>query len=141
MKKTLRWVSLILVCLSFLTMTAFAQETIVPLSSSYIKGSSAGITYKNTGDLEIYFWVSGKSVMSEIGATSIELYEVNGDSSSLIKTYRYTDYGYSHLMGANKGVHTASVTYSGTKGQQYYAKVYLTVGNSSGSDSIIEIAQ
>lgn len=141
MKKTLRWISLILVCLLFLTMTGFAQGTLSLLSSSYIKGSSAGITYKSNGDLEIYFWVSGKSVMTEIGATSIGLYEVDGNSATLIKTYRYTDKEYSHLMGANKGVHTSSVTYSGTAGRQYYAKVYLKAGNSSGSDSIVEIAQ
>lgn len=141
MKRTLRWVSLILVCLSLLTMTAFAQGTLSARSSAYIKGSSAGINYGSNGNLEIYFWVSGKSVMTEIGATSIELYEIDGDSESLIKTYRYTDWGYSHLMGANKGVHTSSVTYNGEEGHQYYAKVCLKVGNSSGSDSIIEIAQ
>ena len=140
MKKGLRWFSLILICLLGLSTTVFATECISPRSSLYISGSDAEITTKSNGNLTISFWVSGTDIMSEVGATSIELYEDNGYSSRLVKTYSASDIEYSHLMGANKVVHRSNVTYSGTVGYKYYAEVHLTAKNASGSDSIIEIA-
>lgn len=143
MKKILRRLLLIVVCLSFLTADAFAVGTVSPRSSEYIKGTSAEIAYRGNGKIEIGFWVSGTSVMTDIGATLIELYEWNeaGDSIKRVATYRYTDPGYSHMMGYNTGIHSSSVTYNGTAGRQYYARVHLKAGNSSGSDTYIHIAQ
>lgn len=143
MKKCLRWLSLVLICLFTLNTvntTVFASESISPKSSLYIIGSDAEIIPQSNGKLTISFWITGTNVMSEIGATSIDLYEDNGHSTSLIKTYRYTDLGYSHLMGTGKLSHRSEVTYNGTVGYRYYAEVHLTARDSSGSDSIIEIA-
>ncbi len=140
MKRIARLFPIILICLLLLSMTAFASELISPRSSLYISGSDAEITAKSNGNLTISFWISGNDIMSEIGATSIDLYEDNGNSTRLIKTYLASKPEYSHLMGANKVVHRSDVTYSGTVGYKYYAEVHLIAGNSSGSDSIVEIA-
>lgn len=140
MKKIVRWFSLSLICLLLLSMTAFASECLSPRASLYISGSDAEITAKSNGGLTISFWISGTDIMSEVGATSINLYEDNGNSTRLVKTYRASDPEYSHLMGTNKVVHRSNVTYNGTVGYEYYAEVHLTAGNSSGSDSIVEIS-
>lgn len=140
MKKVLRRLLLIVLCLLFVTVPSFAAS---PRSSEYIMGTSADITYKNNGNILISFSISGTSVMTDIGATLIELYEWNeaGDSIKRVATYRYTDPGYSHMMGHNDGIYTSYVTYNGTVGRQYYARVHLKAGNSSGSDTYIHIAQ
>lgn len=142
MKKALQRLLLIVVCLSLLTMTAFAQHTLSPRSSLYIMGTNAVINYKSNGKIEVSFMISGTDVMTEIGATLIELYEWNDDghSAKRVATYRYTDPGYSHMMGYNTGVYGSSVTYNGTTGREYYARVHLKAGNSSGSDTFVESA-
>lgn len=139
MKKALRQLLLIVLCLSFVTVPSFAASA---RSSEYIKGTSAVIKYKSGGKIEVSFMVSGTDVMTELGATLIELYEWNDDgiSAKRVATYRYTDPGYSHMMGHNNGVHGSSVIYNGTAGRKYFANVYLKAGNSSGSDTYIEYA-
>lgn len=140
MKKTLRYLVLILICLFALNTTVLASETISPQSSLYIIGSDAEIIPLGNGKISITFWITGTNEMSKIGATSIDLYEDNGQSTTLVKTYRATNLEYSHLMGSNKLSHSSEVTFSGTAGYKYYAKVHLTAKNSSGSDSIVEVA-
>lgn len=139
MKKILRRLLLIVVCLSFLTVPSFAAS---PRSSEYIKGTSAVINYKGNGKIEVSFAISGTSVMTDIGATLIELYEWNDDgySARRVATYRYTDPGYSHMMGHNDGLYGSTVTYNGIAGRKYFANVYLKAGNSSGSDTYVETA-
>lgn len=140
MKQILRRLLLIVLCLSFLTVPSYAAS---PRSSEYIKGTNAVINYKSNGKIEVSFMISGTDVMTDIGATLIELYEWNeaGDSIKRVATYRYTDPGYSHMMGHNDGIYGSSVTYNGIEGRQYYARVHLKAGNSSGSDTYVEIAQ
>lgn len=140
MKRIVRGISITLASLLLLSTTVFASEFSSPRSSLYISGSDAEITAKSNGNLTISFWISGTDIMSEVGATSIDLYEDNGYSTRLIKTYRASSPEYSHLMGANKVVHRSDVDYSGTVGYKYYAKVHLTARNSSGSDSIVEVS-
>ena len=140
MKKVLRRLLLIVLCLSFLTVPSFAAS---PRSSEYIMGTNAGINYKGNGKIEVAFMISATSVMTDIGASLIELYEWNDDgySAKRVATYRYTDPGYSNMMGHNDGIYSSYVTYNGTEGRKYYARVHLMAGNSSGSDTYVESAQ
>lgn len=140
MKKALRRLLLIVLCLLFVTVPSFAAS---PRSSEYIMGTSAVINYKGNGKIEIAFMISGTDIMTDIGATLIELYEWNDDgySAKRVATYRYTDPGYSHMMGHNDGIYGSSVTYNGIAGREYYARVHLMAGNSSGSDTYIHIAR
>lgn len=140
MKKTLRYVLLIFTCLFALNTTVFASEPVSPQSSLYIIGSDAEIVALGKGKISITFWITGTNEMTKIGATYIDLYEINGQSTTLVKTYRSTNSAYSHLMGFNKLSHSSEVTFNGTVGCKYYAEVHLTAKNSSGSDSIVEIA-
>lgn len=140
MKRIVRGISITLVGLLFLSTTVFAAEFSSPRASLFISGSDAKIEANSNGNLTISFWISGTDIMSKVGATSIDLYEDNGYSTRLVKTYRSSAPEYSHLMGANKVVHMSDVDYSGTVGYKYYAKVHLTAENSSGSDSIVEVS-
>ena len=67
--------------------TASASNSILPQSSSYIMGTSADIIAESNGHLIISFSISSYGKMSEIGATSIELYENTGSSTKRVATY------------------------------------------------------
>ena len=56
-------------------------------------------------------------------------------SGTTVKTYNYTDDGFAYLLGHNCSTYTASVSYPGFPGNQYYAVVYFKAGNSSGSET------
>lgn len=132
MKKLSKVLATMLACIFLLNATALAAA---PRSSAYIFYTYANMTAESNGKLKISFSVTGMDVMSKIGASTIKLYENNGKSTTLVKTYRSTDTEYSNMMGSNSLIYANYVTYSGTIGYKYYAEVSFTAGNSSGSDT------
>lgn len=139
MKRSLRWVSLFLVCFFALNTTVFASESMSPRSSLYISGTDASIQAGNNGKITIYFSVTGTNMMTQIGATTIYLYENNGNTQKLIKTFRSSNSEYSNMMGQNTSFHGDNVTYyDGIAGYEYYAEVYLKAADNSGSDVIMQ---
>lgn len=141
MKKTLKRLILVLVCLFTLSTTVFAVEPVSPQASQYISGSSAQIAITSDGRHAISFWITGTGMMTTIGAISIDLYEDDGQTAHLIKSYYYTDPDYSYIMGHNKVIHSAEVPFDATPGCTYYAYVHLKAGNSSGNHAIVQIAR
>lgn len=138
MKKCQRGISLFLVCLFFLNTTAFAVD-MTTKSSSYIAGTNAYITPEHNGLLVITFSISAYGEMSEIGATSIELYEDNGSSTKRVATYKHTNPDYSFIMGSKEWVHAKDIFYNGTVGYKYYAIVHLKASDSFGGDTVTEV--
>ena len=108
---------------------AFAAEI---KSSRYISDCYAAITPTGSGNLKISFQITGTGVMTEIGATKIELKTSDG---ATVKTFRYTDSNYSNMMGENRIFHSNYVTYSGISGKTYYAVVTFYARNDSGGDT------
>lgn len=138
MKSIFKKLSLMLLCLFLLNTTAFANENAIYRSSSYIMGAHAAIKASNNGAMVITFQVSSFSVVSEIGAISIEVYEDNGNTTRCVATYSSSDTSYSDMLATNKSIHSGSITYGGTIGYKYYAKAYLTASDNNGGDTIIE---
>lgn len=139
MKKCLKGLSIALVCLFCLNTTVFASDIFSPRSSTYIVGTNAYITPESNGLLVITFSISTYGKMPEIGATSIEIYEDDGQTVKRVATYNYTNPEYSFIMGSNEGIHAKDVTYNGTIGYKYYAKVYFKASDSFGGDAVTEI--
>jgi len=137
MKKFLRTIAFTLVGLFVLNTVAFASEWKSVRSSSYISNTSAEITAKADCQLRISFSIQGTGRMSELGATTIYLYEDDGRSSKLVKTYRSSDPNYSDMMANNAFYHGSNVTYSGVAGYKYYASVHFKAGDSTGSDTTV----
>lgn len=128
MKNMTRVVSFVLVMAMCLTFASFAVET---RASLYISQIATSITSEN--GITVGFVVVGTGKMTDIGATRIEIKNASG---MVVATYRYTDDGYSHLMGHNTVSYSSSVTYEDAiPGNEYYAVIYYKAGNSSGSDS------
>lgn len=128
MKKTTRVICLVLALIMLSTSATFAIET---RASLYISQVITSITGDN--GITVAFVVIGTGKMTDIGATRIE---IKNSSGLTVATYRYTDIGYSHLMGHNTTSYSSSVTYEdAVPGNDYYAVIYVKAGNSSGSDS------
>jgi len=131
MNKVILFLLVFAVCLSS---TAFLSANAMP-ASDYIRSYSASTYRTGPGNIKVTFEIGGTRTMDDIGSTSIYLYELNGTSWSLVQTFLYTQSSYSHIMTSNTAVHSASVTYAGTSGKQYYATVYLWAGRNGGGDS------
>lgn len=137
MQKVSRSLAVILACLLLLntTATTFASDDIMPLASRYIAGTHSDIIPQSGGKLLITFWVSSPAPMTKLGAASIDVYENNGTGARWVKTILPTDPGCANMLGSGT-YHGSNVTYTGTPGYKYYAKVHLTARNSTGFDTI-----
>lgn len=127
MKKTLtRTICVILILSLCLAPAAMAR------TSEYIVRCSIASEFVSNGKIDFTFKVIGTGTMTEIGATKIE---VKNSYGLTVRTYRYTDIGYSYMMSGGKLSHSGTVTFTGTSGNKYYAVAYFKAGNSSGSDT------
>ena len=137
MKKLFKSCIIVFVYLLALTTSVFAIDDNSTRSSSYIWGTDASIEAGSNGKITIYFSVTGTDIMTQIGATTIYLYEDNGSIEKLVKTFRSSDF--SNMMNQNTSFHGDNVTYyDGIAGYEYRAEVYLKSANNSGSDTIME---
>lgn len=135
MKKFLRRTALFFSILFLFSTVAFASEQITIRASSYITKTVAEISANSGSQLSISFSIQGTRRMSELGATTIYLYEDDGYSSKIVKTYRSTDSNYPDMMAENTFYHGSNVTYDGIAGNKYYAVVNFKAGDSTGSDT------
>ena len=129
MKKAIRLLALVLVLTLGLSGIACAaqEEEITPYSNAYIS-SMIGALSKNGDTLYISFTVCATGTMTSIGASCIKLYTSDGD---LVKTYWPSSY--STMLGSNRGMYSATLSYDGTDGTTYYAVITGYAKNSSGS--------
>lgn len=123
-----------LLILLLLTTPVFAFDQTMPLASDYIAGTYSNISAGSNGNLTISFRVTSPGFMTKLGATSIDIYENNGRTTKLVDTVYATDAGYENMMGTGTS-HASNITFGGTVGYQYYAKVHLTASDSSGEDT------
>jgi hypothetical protein len=133
-RKSLRKISLILIIALSLSSASVITVVTVP-ASDYIFTYNAGISKTGSSGVKVAFEIYGTRTMDDIGATSIYLYESTTSGWNLVQTFIYTQSAYSYIMNSNAGSHSASVTYAGTSGKQYYATVYLWAGRNGGGDS------
>lgn len=133
MKKIFKSFSICIVIIAMFSTTAFASapnDAAAPQANSYIAKTTVGIVALGNGKIEVDFAVTATRPMPDVGAMFVDIYNASG---KCVKTYTYTDSGYSYMMGHNSGKHVASVTYQGVSGQRYYAIVTFYAGNLNGS--------
>lgn len=129
MKKSKIISLLLLICVtaSFLCVGASAR------SSNYLDAYRVVLTPQSNGKIAIMVDVDGIRSMTQIGATTIHLYESeNGTNFTRIKTYNYEDYP--AMMGSGKHHYEDAATYYGVIGRYYYAIGYCYAGDETGYD-------
>lgn len=121
--------AILVICLlsSLLCTMAFAR------SSAYLDTYCATVTPKSGGKVVVTVSVSGVGRMTEIGATTIYIYESSDNKSfTKVATYDYEDYP--EMMGSGTFYYEDPVTYSGKVGYYYFASVYCYAAKDGGSD-------
>lgn len=127
-------ISLILVFVFLFSTVSFAAET----SSLYIAATNAYLT-RSGDNVNVYFYIVGcHTFMDRIGATKVYVYEQNGTTWSLVKTFDSDDSLYtSDMIDTNTGAMSSHVTYTeGSAAKNYYAIVKFYAEKDGGSDTI-----
>lgn len=133
-KKAFRvFIAAIILTLLFSTVS-YASQT----SSEYIAITNAYIT-RSGDNVNVYFYIVGcHTFMDRIGATKVYVYEQNGTTWSLVKTFDSDDSLYtSDMIDTNTGAKSSHVTYTeGSATKNYYALVKFYAEKDGGSDTI-----
>lgn len=131
-KQIVRVVAIIVILCFMLSTLAFASMD----SSAYIGYMSAYIT-RSGNDVNVYFSIVGRGMMNEIGASEIYLYEQNGNTWSLVKTFLASNPNYTaDMLSYNTTAKADHVTYCGSANKNYSAILYFYAANDNGSDTI-----
>lgn len=102
-------------------------------SSDYLDDYSASVTPISGGKMVVTVDVSGVGRMTQIGATTIYIYESTDNKYfTRVATYEYEDYP--EMMGSGTNYCEDAVTYPGKPGNYYFASVYCYAANAKGSD-------
>ena len=131
-KKTLRIIALIIVLTLVISSAAFAAVN----ASEYIAITSAWIT-RDGNSVNVNFYIVGTDTMDMIGVKNVFLYELNGNTWSLVKTFNYTNPVYAATMvNYNSGAKAAYLSYSGSSSKTYFADCRFYAEKDGGSDTI-----
>ena len=131
-RKALRVIAIIVIIVMLMSTVAFATVE----ASAYIAATSAGII-RDGDTVSVNFYIVGTDTMDLIGVKYIYLYELNGSTWSLVKTYSYTSPLYAAtLMVSNSSSNAGSVNYSGSAEKQYYALCWFYAEKDGGHDSL-----
>jgi hypothetical protein len=130
--KNLRIIALIIILTMLLSTVAFATIN----ASAYIAATSAWIT-RDGNTVKVNFYIVGTDTMDQIGVKYVYLYEKNGNTWSLVKTFAYTNSQYSATMMASSiSAHAGYLSYSGSASKDYFASCRFYAEKDGGSDTI-----
>jgi len=118
---------LALVLTTLLATVAVATEV---SASALIVSHSCSASAGTDGEMDVTFSITGKKIMSTIGAKSIYFYVKNGNTWKFDKLY--TQY-YIGMSAENKLTHGNTITYQGKAGTEYKIVVTLFVEDSEGA--------
>lgn len=137
MKRSVRCLAFALTVFMLLATPAFAAEKGITRGSDYFASSSVYLYRLSGTSFEAWFHITAVRGMDELGASSIRIQESeDGENWTTVQTYlRDTN---SHLIAEDTCAHSSYVTYSGTKGMYYRAKIIFFAKNSNGWGSVTE---
>lgn len=134
--KQSRLLKIVALCLTFtLVLPVHANAASAEARASYYLDSYQAYVYPaGSGEVQVWFNVTGVNYMDEIGALTIELYESKDNATwTHVKTYLYT--AYPSILGYNKVYHSGHVTYQGIVGRYYKAYVCIWAGRDGDGDT------
>lgn len=129
MKRFYRCVCGLLAMAMLMVIPAFAAEE---RASNYFWSSSVYLHKTSATTFEAWFDVDAVSKMDELGASEIKI-QRSSDGVNWTTMKTYTKESYSNLICENTGSHAACVSYTGTAGYYYRAKITLYAKKGTGS--------
>ena len=137
MKRLTKGICVLLVCVMVLSTAAIAAEPVEPRGSDFFVYSSVYFWRKTGQTYEIWFDVTSKGNMLELGARKIVVQRsVDGENWVTARTILKEDYP--HMTEMDTFRYTNCVTFAATNGYCYRAIVYLYARNSTGIGSMME---
>ena len=133
MKRTFRFLCLILVFSLLLVFPVHAASDVEPRGSAFFSSYGTALYKASANSFEIWFDVmANAAIMQEIGVSMIEVYRSEDQQHwTKMKTYEMEDYP--EMIDDNTGSHTGYVTYNyATPGCYYRAYVTFYAKNSTG---------
>ena len=122
---------MLLAATMLLAVPAAAAENAEPRASSFFGSSDVYLYQTSSTKFQAWFEVSALYTMDKVGASEIKIQESSdGENWTTVKTC--TKDNYSNLICENTGFHASYVSYTGTSGNYYRAKITLYAENSSG---------
>lgn len=113
---------------------AAVPDTIEPLASDYLVSYTSYIGPVGDGKVQVWFRVTGKGYMGDIGTLSIMLYEsTDNENWYWVETFLHNDYP--NMLSQNDSHHMSYVEYQGVAGRYYKARVCIWAGNGTQGDS------
>lgn len=139
MKRFSQIICIVLVLVTVLSTTAFAAEPVEPRGSNYFMSSSVYFWHVSGSQYQIWFDVTSKSSMNELGASQI-IVERSTDLVNWEPAGTYYKSSYPQMTTKDTTVRYANyVTYYPTTGYAYRAIVTLYAKNSSGYGEMDEV--
>lgn len=136
MKRFVKVITVVLVIVAMLMVPVHAEE-VEDRSSAYFLSSSTALTKITTTKIEAYFSVGAFDVMDELGASSIKI-QRSSDGTNWTTMKTFTKSGYPQLICENTFSHAATVSYTGTVGYYYRAKITLYAKDGTGIGEVVE---
>lgn len=132
MKLFKRSICLLLVLMMVLPVAAFAQEQESQSGtySLYFMGYDAYLYKTGTTTFQAWFDVDARYGMQELGASEIKI-QRSSDGVNFTTMATFTMEDYPNLIDEDTGSHGSYVTYTGTKGYCYRARVTYYAKNYS----------
>lgn len=141
MKRFSQIVCIILVFVMFFCMTVYAAEPAASRASNYFTYSSVYFWHVSGSQYQIWFDVTAKSGMTELGASKIVV-ERSTDLVDWDPVKTYNKSSYSQMTTKTTTVEYANyVTYYPANGYAYRAIVTLYAKNSSGTGEMDEVTE
>jgi len=133
MKRFTRYIALILVLSTLLTIPALASENATPRASNYFGSVSVYLWKTSSTSFQIWFDVSAVSGMDKLGVSKIILQRSSDNENwTDIKTYNMADYP--QMVASNTSQHSGYVPYNSYDSTKYYrAKATLYAKKGSGT--------
>lgn len=133
MKRFVKLVALLLALVTALTLPAAAAAE--PRASNFFGSSNVYLYQTTEKQFQVWFTVTATGTMDELGVSAIKVQRsADGTNWSNMRTYTKEDY--STLICGNTAFHSSYVTYTGTPGYYYRAKITLYATNDEGIGSL-----
>ena len=123
----------VLAVIMLFTVPVSAMENTDSRASSFFGSSSVYLYQTSSTTFQAWFEVSALGVMDKVGASEIKI-QKSSDNENWTTVKTCTMANYSNLIRENSGIHASYVSYTGTSGYYYRARItlYAKDGTASG---------
>ena len=132
MKRIVKIVSVVLAMAVLLAVPAQAAEVVAPRGSSYFMSVCTYLWHVSGTTFEAWFDVTAVRGMDEIGASSIAI-QRSTDNQNWTTVKTFTKANYPSMIDEDTCQHASYVTYTGSTGYYYRARVTIYAKDGSGT--------